>query len=332
METLETSYGKLTGIANFMAYGDGALKSCILNEENRVQSSVGELIPQFRQAELGERQKKYRSSLDFHRNGMIKSASLQIAMPLETPLGVFNAELVTFFQDGSLNRLFPLNGQIDGYWSEQQEGELAEVFDFDLPIGKFSTKVISLGFYPSGALKSLTLWPGQRITIDTPAGAMQIRTGFSLYESGSVRSVEPAKPIELITPIGLIKAYDEEMLGMNADQNSVRFSEEGQIVSVKTIHSGVRAISADLSTQLTIEPLVTASLIDVRDKRTVPMTIDFDGDELRVEADRNYTFNLSEDSVCTFDRVNVVRESCCGGGCSSAPCSGCEGGDSCCRS
>jgi hypothetical protein len=60
--------------------------------------------------------------------------------------------------------------------------------DFDLPVGKFSAKTISLHFYRSGALKSLTLWPGQRITIETPVGPVRTRTGFSLHENDSHRT------------------------------------------------------------------------------------------------------------------------------------------------
>ena len=77
--------------------------SCILDTENRIQTPVGEIIPQYRVAELGERQKKYRSSLGFFENGQIKTASLDRAMPLKTPLGIFEAELVTFYDNGAIN-------------------------------------------------------------------------------------------------------------------------------------------------------------------------------------------------------------------------------------
>ena len=62
---LETRYGTLSGISNSMTHPDGSLQSCILNAENRIQTPAGEIIPQYRMAELGERQKKYRSSLGF---------------------------------------------------------------------------------------------------------------------------------------------------------------------------------------------------------------------------------------------------------------------------
>ncbi len=316
-QTLETGYGKLTGITSAMTFKDGSLKSCMLNAENRVHTPVGEIVPQYRMAELGERQRKHRASLSFHANGRLKSASLDRATSLQTPIGPFKAEFVTFHEDGSLNRLFPLNGQIDGFWTEQMERELAEVLDFDLPVGKFSAKVISLHFYPDGALKSLTLWPGERLTIETPVGAMRIRTGFSLYENGSIRSVEPAGPVELATPIGLVKAFDPEMIGMNADQNSVQFDPDGLLTSVKTIHTGL-CVTAPGQPETVIEPLETESLIEMAAMRTVPMQIDFTAGTVQVVAAREHSFDLPTVTLATFERERVIRESC-------GSCNGCEG-------
>jgi len=323
MNMLETRYGTLSGISNSMTYPDGSVRSCILEAENRIQTPVGEIIPQYRVAELGERQKKYRSSLGFFENGQIKSASLDRAMPLQTPLGIFEAELVTFYENGAINRLFPLNGQVDGYWSEKKEGELAKILDFDLPVGKFSAKIISLHFYRSGALKSLTLWPGQRITIATPVGPMRVRTGFSLYEDGSLRSVEPSAVLELSTPVGRVKAFDAEMLGMNADQNSIQFSPTGTLKSVKTIHTGLRVMSAD-KVETVLEPLETTSLIDITEMRTVPMQIDFNESTVRVVAKDTHGFDVATHTFETFDREKVIREAC-------SSCAGCDGGESCCQ-
>jgi hypothetical protein len=324
MNMLDTRYGTLSGISNFTSYPDGSLKSCILEAENRIQTPVGEIIPQYRTAEFGERQKKHRSSLDFFEGGQIKSAALDQPMPLQTPLGVFKAELVTFYGNGALNRLFPLNGLVDGYWSEKNEGERAELLDFDLPVGKFSAKIINLHFYPSGALKSLTLWPGERITIKTPVGRLPIRTGFSLYEDGSLRSVEPAVAVELNTPIGRVKAFDAETLGMNADLNSIQFSPSGLLNSVKTIHTGIQVFAGD-KLKTTLEPLETASLIDIEEMRTVPMQIDFTEDTVEVVAAAKHRFDVSSHTFITFDRAKVIQESC-------SSCAGCKGDDSCCHS
>ncbi len=324
MSVLETNYGALDGVSNSMTYSDGSLKSCRLNAENRIVTSVGEIIPQYRVAEWGERQKKHVSSLSFFKSGQMKSASLDHQMPLQTPIGFFQAEFVTFYEDGSINRIFPLNGKVDGYWSEKNEGELAERLDFDLSVGSFSAKIINLHFYPSGALKSLTLWPGERIMVETPMGPMQIRTGFSLYEDGSMRSVEPATAVELVTQIGIVKAFDAEMLGMNADQNSVQFSPEGALISVKTIHTGVRVLNSN-QIETIVEPLETSSLIDMTVMRTVPMQIDFTEDKVKIAAEHSYSFDITQCTFATYERAKVIRESC-------ASCSGCSGDDSCCES
>lgn len=324
INTLEMRYGALTGITSLSRYPDGSPQSCVLQEENRIRTPVGEIVPQYRVAEYGGRQRKHRSSLDFHVNGEIRSAALDRAMPLQTPLGVFRAELVTFYSNGSIRRLFPLNGQVDGFWSEKNEGDLAEVLDFDLPVGKFSAKIINLHFYESGALKSVTLWPGQRITIATPAGPMLIRTGFALHEDGSMRSVEPAGVVELDTPVGRVKAFDSEMLGMNADQNSVQFDPTGALTSLKTIHTGLRVLSAGRA-ETVVEPYEAASLIHFTGLRTVPMQIDFADDAVSVVARHTQRFALAGHTFQTFDRARVVREACAG-------CSGCTGGDTACCS
>lgn len=333
MDTLETRYGTLSGISNFSHYDCGALRSCMLHQENVLTTPVGELIPQYRVAEYGERQKKHRSSLDFFENGQIKSAALETATPITTPLGIFKAELVTFYEDGSLNRLFPLNGLVDGFWSEKKEGELAEYLNFDLPVGKFRAKIINMHFYRSGALKSLTLWPGQMVSIDTPIGPMRIRTGFSLYEDGSLRSAEPATATDISTPIGRIKAFDAEMLGMNADKSSVQFCPAGKLRSVKTIHTGLRVKTGDA--EAIIEPVEASSLINFTGMRTIPMQIDFDGNTVAVIAKDTHRFDTSLHSFRTFERMRIIRDTC-GSACpsagnSSGGCSGCDGGPSCCK-
>jgi len=328
MDTAVTRYGTLTGISTCSSYPDGSLRTAILHEENRLQTHVGDLIPQYRVIPQGERQRKHRSSVEFYEDGQLRSASLDLAMPIQTPLGTIKGELVTFYEDGSLKRFFPLNGQVDGYWSERNEGELAELLDFDLPVGKFRAKIINLFFYRSGALKSLTLWPGQVVTIRTPLGPMLVRTGFSLYEDGALRSAEPASAVELPTPIGSIKAFDAEMVGMNADLNSVQFTPDGRLRSVKTIHTGLRVLSG--GAESVIEPLETSSLINLNGLRTVPMRIDFEDQEIGVVARDTDRFDTRVHRFIPFERIRVIRDSC-GSACPESKCPTCDGGPSCCK-
>ena len=320
MKTCTTNYGELKGITSSLNYASGALKSCMVNKENCLQTSVGVLIPQYSPATFGERQKKHRSSLDFFENGQIKSAALDKQTLLKTPIGAVKAELVTFYKDGNINRVFPLNGLIDGYWSEANEREIAEVLDFDLPIGQIHAKIIAIHFYPSGALKSLTLWPGQGMSLETPLGPIDCRAGVSLYEDGTLRSLEPSSAVELPTPVGLIKAYDPEIIGMHADQNSVQFSPTGMLTAITTIHTGIHVVGPT-GNEIDIEPYEAESFIDPEQLRTVPMKITFTAESVHIEARRTHEFSLADHQFAQFDHKRVVK----------AVCKGCPGDDSCCQ-
>lgn len=320
MNTHTTNYGELKGITSSLTYASGALKSCMVNQENCLSTPVGVLIPQYSPATFGERQKKHRSSLDFFEHGQIKSAALDKQIEILTPIGAVKAELVTFYKDGSLNRVFPLNGLIDGYWSEANEREMAEVLTLDLPCGQIDAKVIAIHFYPSGALKSLTLWPGEGMSLETPLGPIACRAGVSLYENGALRSVEPASAVELPTPLGLIKAYDPEIIGMHADQNSVQFSEDGTLTAITTIHTGIHVVGP-IGNEIDIEPYEAPSLIDPEQLRTVPMKISVTQGNVHIQARSEYTFKLSEYQFATFDHKRVLR----------AACIGCPGDETCCE-
>jgi hypothetical protein len=337
LEIMETIYGALRGVTNFDSYPDGQMKSCMLCEENIIVTRSGRFVPQYRTDEFGERQKKHRSALSFHSNGKIKSAALQHSAPIQTALGIFDAELVTFYEDGGVNRLFPLNGLVNGFWTENQERAMAGKLDFDLSIGKFRAKVIGIHFYPGGALKSLTLWPGETIRILTHIGEMDVRAGFSLYENGSLKSVEPARPTTICTPLGSITAFDPDDIGMHADRNSVQFGPAGELLSLKSLATGITATGTD-GTQTRLEPLVLESLLDSSDTRIVALKIDFRENEIDVTALKTITFDRHTHHFATFP-VEVKLTSGCGGcaeldeGCAdcdgscetAGPCADCDG-------
>ena len=324
LENMETNYGTLRGVTNFDTYPDGQLRSCMLSEENTIETHGGRFTPQYATDEFGERQKKHRSSLSFHPNGSIRSAALQDPAPIQTPLGTFDAELVTFYEDSGVNRLFPLNGLVNGFWSENQERMIAKRLNFALSVGDFSAKVIAIHFYPGGALKSLTLWPGEIIHIQTPIGEMAVRAGFSLHENGSVKSVEPARPMAIDTPLGTITAFDPDIIGMHADQNSVQFGPDGELISLKSLATGISAIGPD-GTQSRLEPLVLESLLNSADTRIVALKIDFREYEVDVTDLQTTTFDRRTHQFATFP-VEVILTSGCGGcGESTTACENCDG-------
>lgn len=317
--TENTIYGELNGIVSSERYKSGTLKSCIFKAENILHTPHGDLVPQYSAAGYGERQKKYRSAVAFYENGVIKSIALENQTMISTSLGVFPAELVTFYEDGSLKRIFPLNGKIDGFWTEEREGELAEKYLFQFPFGHFEAKIIGLQFYPSGAVKSLTLWPGEKIEIETPLKKMTVRNGFSLYEDGSLKSVEPAGPTSIETVIGELMAYDKDALGIHGDTNSLNFSRNGQLKSLVSTHTGVRVIEPT-GKETDIAPKEVISIIDETELTVVPIEVRFERDLVILsDHEKEHEFPMEGARFTIFRPKMNSSRSCTN--CSS--CSGC---------
>lgn len=311
---IDTHYGVIKGVVSLETYETGELRSCILKEENIIATAYGTLVPQYKKAEYGERQKKYRSAIAFHKNGSLKSVALEEQMPIQTPIGTFPAELVTFYKDGALNRIFPLNGKIDGFWSEENEGERAQMYHFDLKVGAFDAKIIGLHFYPSGALKSLTLWPGERITIQTTIKPMEIRNGFSLYEDGQLKSTEPAGPTRIETAIGDVMAYDLEALGIHADENSLMFAPDGELISLKTTHTGI-SVRHENGIDIKVEPYEVISIIDDAEMTTVPLHIEFNHSQVILTDMERRVFSKHRHQFSVYKKATSVANAC--GSCSS---------------
>lgn len=229
-------------------------------------------------------------------------------MPMETPVGRIDAELITFYDDGAVNRVFPLNGLIDGYWSEANEREIAETIELELSTGTLKAKIISLHFYPSGELKSVTVWPGETMDVRTPLGAMAGRAGLSFYESGEQRSVEPAGVTAIPSPIGLIKAFNPDIIGMHADLNSVQFDAYGELTAVTTLHSGVNVDPSDKVTR--VLPYEIASYIDATQMRTVPIQIQFTIDSVEIDAQEHHSYPILGHKFTTFESKRMLRDTC----------------------
>lgn len=282
MLAVETS--GLKGITSFTTYDSGELKDCKLEEYNLIHTRYGDLVPQY--GDLGFRRKQL-AVLSFYKSGKVKNISLEQQTEISTSIGTFPAELVTFFEEGSINSLFPLNGQISGFWSEEEEGELAQKFHFSFPFGEFYAKIIGLRFYPDGRVRSLILWPNERIIIDTPAGKMPVRIGFKLFEDGSIESVEPAEPFPIETPIGSINAYDADALGIDADKNSVCFDEKGRLISLTTFD--IITVQKKTGEKEIIFPTLRPGLTTEFEK--VPIKLIFDDDTVSIGDTRAIDYN-----------------------------------------
>lgn len=268
----KTQYGLLKGIYRLTRYPDGALKECTLVEPNTIETPFGVLMPQYEDDGL---RRKFTHSLVFHPNGTLKSISLQEQTTFETAQGKMPAELVTFYDNGAIHRVFPLNGKLSGYWGEKKEYELEPVLHFEMNRLQFDKKIIGISFYTSGAVHSFTFWGQDFVKVELPLGVVDARIGLSFYESGAVRSLEPRLPTPVQSPVGEIVAYDMEAIGVNGDLNSLGLHEDGSLAAVTT-HTNVVTVQKPDGGVETYAPTLHMSHYEDEVMRVDPLRIRFE--------------------------------------------------------
>ena len=288
MTTVSTIYGDLSGVEFRSLFSNGKMDGCLVTEPNSLNTPYGTLVPQYEAEDMGRRTVK---PMYFYKDGSLKSIALQSQTLLETPVGSIPAELVTFHKNGSIKRIFSLDGKLSGFWSWKNEFALAEDITFNSPLGALTAKLIGLQFYESGALKSVTLWPGQTLTVPTPMGEIIVRTGLAFYESGAIRSFEPQKKIDISTPIGVITSWDNEPNGIHGDINSVQLSEDGSIEALSTVDHAVH-VTVDKENAELFHPGVKNNVCGDERKVSIPMKVRFDKKLVMFHDNPKFTFDL----------------------------------------
>lgn len=238
---IQMPFGILGGVSSVRKSLSGALQAVSLTENNVIVTHAGELYAAYTQTP----RRKHKPSVEFYENGLVKAVALENQQDVLTPVGEMPAELVTFYESGELHRVFPVDGQVSGFWTEEEEREMNVPLTFDFGFSVFTAMLSSLCFYKSGAIKSVTLYPGEIITVKTPLGSFSVRHGFSLYETGELRSFEPAVPVHIQTPVGMLTAFDTMSVGVSADHNSVTLSDDGRVIGVKTGANRIMAQTGD---------------------------------------------------------------------------------------
>ncbi|TCD47444.1 hypothetical protein [Chlorobium sp. N1] len=271
-------YGGLEGVTFRELASNAKMDGGFIDEAQLLSTPYGELVPQFEAEDMGRRTLK---PLCFYKDGAPKSIPLQSQAVISTPVGPLPAELVTFYPSGALKRVFPLDGKLSGFWSWQNELKLAHELEFDSPSGPLRAKVIAFRFYESGALKSLTLWPGQALDIMTPVGIVTTRKGVAYHEDGSVRSVEPMKKTEVSTPIGTMRAYDNEPAGIHGDSNSLEFAADGTLQGLSTIDDAIETESGGIVRLF--RPGLKNNVCGDERKVSVPMRVRFEGERIWID-------------------------------------------------
>ncbi|MDR1615411.1 MAG: hypothetical protein LBR98_00085 [Syntrophomonadaceae bacterium] len=263
--------GVFAGVESYTCYPSGELEGIRLSEKNILVTHAGELVPAH--TETHRRKAKY--SVEFYKNGMVKAVALEEQQEIQTPIGEFPAELVTFFETGELRRFFPLDGKIGGLWSEEEEKSLAIPFSFDLPFTKFTAIISGVGFYKSGNIRSITLFPGEMINVRTKYVEIPTRNGFSLYELGELESLEPSEPTQIQTPIGAVTVFDPNAVGINADSNSLIFDKSGEVTALTTVHNRVMVQTSE-GRVLAFSPCEVVNPLDDETTIAEGLTIIFD--------------------------------------------------------
>lgn len=306
---------ELVGITSFTTYPSGVIKECKLNQYNQVKVKDKIYIPRYKKV---DERKKDNKIMSFYENGNIKSIALEEISKVETSIGTIKAELITFYEDGEIDSVFPLNGQIGFGWSIEDEEKLLVETDFSLPIGTFSTKLIGARFYQDGSLKSMILWPNERIELDTPIGTYPARIGFRLYEDGSLQSFEPATPISINTPIGTIMAFDQHAVGIDADYNSIRFNLDGTLQSLSTNSDIVVSCKSTKERTLMYQQLRLDMTSDEMIK--LPVVITFLNDQVTLDnGAEKKTFEMGDAQFLFLHDGYYVEKKCSPG----SDCSGC---------
>lgn len=301
MKLLKTKYGEIPGYQDLEQYTSGNPASLIFTEPIEIKTPVGGIVPQYSVDDHGRRVLK---PVNFYDNGNIKKVPLQEAADIETKYGKISAELVMFYDDEAVKKLFPLNGKLSGYWGEKDEYALAKDLELKLPCGTIKAKIINLVFYENGNIKSITLWPQETVEVQTPLGIMPIRTGISFYEDGSVKSIEPADPYTVKTKIGPISAYDNDPEGIMGDINSLQFNNQGDVTALSTTQNAI-ILRNEAGGEVRYTPFKKESLCSANLSVTIPLQIEFTSETVRFNHSASEEYNLSE---CSFEIIEYGKK------------------------
>ena len=241
-------------------------------------TKYGELTPQHTTDDL---RKKEILPAVFHNNGIPKSLPLEEQTTITTPIGDIPAELVTFHENGSLNRVFPLNGKLSGYWSEADEMALTTPVTLRTPAGTITARLISVSFFDNEALRSITLCPGETISIATLSGHHKTRIGVSFFPNGNVQSLEPADPTPVKTMAGEVVAYDPDAVGVNGDKNSLIFDTKGDVVQAITTLSKIKVVHSNGKSTY-FAPEYRESYCSDTEQEIIPMVVEFHAESVNI--------------------------------------------------
>lgn len=272
-ETVMTPYGALNDVHVLSRWPDGAPQDCRLLAEDTVPTPQGWLVPLYEAEDVRRSSGK---SFGLYPNGMWRSLELQAQTTVKTPLGDLPAEWLAWHENGALKRILLRKGKLSGYWTEQDERKLASTISIDLHGQHVEARVQGLRFYPSGALESVTFWPGETLRLSTPLGPLPVRFGCAFYENGALRSCEPARPATVLTPMGEIAAFDPAASAICGDTNSLCFAEDGTVSGLITATATLHWVEGEKEKRMS--PRMEPDQLTMLRTVVVPLQLTFEAD------------------------------------------------------
>lgn len=318
MEKYNTKYGEIIGMTQPEYYKTGELKECMVSEKCVLKTQGGDLVPRY---DYTQERSKYRNALTFYPTGELKSMYLQNQSIITTPMGELRAEMITFYENGSIHRIFPLYGQVTGFWSEEKEMKALRNHEREIHGIIFENPISCYCFYPSGIIKSITFFGKKKQIIKTSVGKIPVRIGISFYENGKIHSIEPENEIPITTPIGTVVAFDNSPIGVHGDNNSLKFTEEGALLSVKTIMTGFE-LENEKGEITKVYPKRRRSFLDIDKSEMVPVEISFLDKMIEIQDSDGWVceYDLQKTKVVSVYNPQYRTESSC---VSCESCSGC---------
>ena len=295
METIHTLYGSIDAV-RVERFSEGTVKSLVPVARTLLTTPYGTFTPQY---EGNEERRRMIPEVSFHPNGVLRALPLQEQALVTTPLGSLPAEMITFHDNGAVKRVFPINGKLSGFWTQEDEEQLAEELHIATPFGPVRAKFISICFHSTGSLRSLTLWPGQLLDVPTPLGVLSTRVGVSFHPSGQVASMEPARPLRVSTRMGVFHAYDPDAHGVHGDHNSLHFDSQGRVLGLTTVMDQIAITGPDGLNRI-VRPEIRESMCSEDVFEPVPMRVSFTGEKVVFQTgpDRTACFPLDLTRFC----------------------------------
>lgn len=220
----------------------------------------------------------------------------------------FNAEKILFYKNGNIKKIFPLNGKLSAYYTEEDEYKISPIYNLKFKFTDFIGKIISVKFYENGNIRSVTIWPKDKVLIEYKDRYVQCKTGFSLYENGDLESIEPVFPVIVDTPIGKIEAYDDRSIGVCGENNSLKFNEDGTIKSLVTSNNVIKVIKNKDVKLYSPKKTVFNGYSDILNFETVK--INFEKDKVIINNSDVFNINSYKFEVNYYGERKLILSAC----------------------